>query len=224
MRRHFVIIGLDRLGSAMIATLVSLDQEVLGIDPDERIVQELSERFPEAHFVAADATDQSILRDLNVAHFDAAAVVIGENMEASILATANVKEIGVPFVVARALGGLHARVLEKLGADRVIEPEKEMGAQVARTMASPTVMDYVDLGGDESMIEAKVPRKWVGQSLADLHLYRKSGLTVLALERKESGGTIPSGDTVLQEGDVVVIGGPKKNLDKFLADFDLHRL
>ena len=98
MRRHFVIIGLGRLGSAMIATLVSLDQEVLGIDSDERIVQDLSQRFPDAHFVAADATDQSILRDLNVAHFEAAAVVIGENMEASILATANLKEIGVPFV------------------------------------------------------------------------------------------------------------------------------
>lgn len=90
-------------------------------------------------------------------------------------------------------------------------------------MASPTVMDYVDLGKDEALIEAEVPRKWVGQSLSDLHLYRKSGLTILALERKESGGTIPSGDTVLQEGDVLVIGGPKKNLDKFLADSDLHR-
>ncbi len=89
-------------------------------------------------------------------------------------------------------------------------------------MASPTVVDYMDLGGDEAMVEAQVPRKWVGQSLADLHLYRKSGLTVLALERKESGGTIPSGDTVLQEGDVVVLGGPKKNLDKFLANSDLN--
>jgi Trk K+ transport system NAD-binding subunit len=77
------------------------------------------------------------------------------------------------------------------------EPEKDMGAQLARTMASPTVMDYVDLGGDEALAEAHVPRKWMGKSLADLHLYRKSGLTVLALERKESGGTIPSGDTVL---------------------------
>ena len=94
---------------------------------------------------------------------------------------------------------------------------------MARTIASPTVMDYVDLGGDEAMVEATVPKKWAGQSLADLHLYRKSGLTVLALERKESGGTIPSGDTVLQEGDALVIGGPKKNLDKFLADTDLHR-
>jgi len=223
MRRHFVIIGLGRLGSAMVATLHSLGHEVLGIDSDEGIVQDLSERFPDAHFVAADATNQPFLRDLNVAHFDGAAVVIGEDMEASILATANLKELGVPFVVSRALNKLHARVLEKIGADRVIEPEKDMGAQVARTMASPTVMDYVELGGDEALAEATVPKAWVGKSLADLHLYRKSGLTVLALERKESGGTIPSGDTILQEGDVVVIGGPKKNLDRFLADSDLSQ-
>jgi trk system potassium uptake protein TrkA len=223
MGRHFVIIGLGRLGSAMIATLDSLGHEVLGIDNDEELVQELSEEFPNATLVAADATDESTLRNLNVAHFDAAAVVIGENLEASILATAIVKELGVPFVVARGLGGLHARVLEKIGADRVIEPEKDMGALVARTIASPTVMDYVDLGGDEAMVEANVPKRWAGQSLADLHLYRKSGLTVLALERKGSGGTIPSGDTVLQKGDVLVIGGPKKNLDKFLANSDLHQ-
>jgi trk/ktr system potassium uptake protein len=223
MSRHFVIIGLGRLGSAMVGTLLSLGHEVLGIDSDENLVQNLSDKLPHAHLIAADATDESVLHDLNVGHFDAAAVVIGEDMEASILATANLKELGVPFVVTRALDRLHARVLERVGADRIIEPEKDMGAQLARTMASPTVMDYVDLGEDEALAEAKVPRKWVGKSLADLHLYRKSGLTVLALERKETGGTIPSGDTVLQEGDVLVIGGPKKNLDKFLADSDLHR-
>ena len=163
------------------------------------------------------------MRGLNVAHFDGAAVVIGEDMEASILATANLKELGVPFVVSRALSKLHARVLEKIGADQVIEPEKDMGAQLARTIASPTVMDYVELGGDEALAEANVPKRWVGKSLADLQLYRKSGLTVLTLKRKRSGGTIPRGDTVFQEGDVVVIGGPKKYLDRFLADSDLHR-
>ncbi len=224
MSRQFVIIGLGRLGRAMVGTLTSLGHEALGIDHDEERVQDLSGEFPHAHLIAADATDESVLRDLNVGHFDAAAVVIGENLEASILATANLKELGVPFVVSRAMDRLHARVLEKLGADRIIEPEKDMGAQLARTMASPTVMDYVDLGKDEALAEAQVPRKWVGKSLADLHLYRKSGLTILALERKESGGTIPSGDTVLQEGDVLVIGGPKKNLDEFLADPDLHRM
>src|SRR5215216_1246313 len=104
----------------MTNTLTSLGHEILGIDSDEDLVQEFSQELPTAHLVAADATDESTLRNLNVAHFDAAAVVIGENMEASILATANVKELGVPFVVSRALTKLHAKVLEKIGADRVI--------------------------------------------------------------------------------------------------------
>ena len=214
MSRQFVIIGLGRLGSAMIGTLQSLGHEVLGIDTDEDLVQDLSAEFPDAHLVAADATDESVLRDLNVAQFDAAAVVIGENMEAGILATANVKELGVPFVVARAMSKLHARVLERIGADRIIEPERDMGAQVARTMASPAVMDYVDLGGDEALIEAEVPEEWVGKSLAELHLSRDSGLTVLAVKPKGKSGTIPSGDTELHEGDVLVVGGTKKDLDR----------
>src|SRR5215203_956043 len=214
MSRQFVIIGLGRLGSAMISTLESLGYDVMGIDADDEVVQDLAGDFPNAHLVAADATDESVLRDLNVGHFDAAAVVIGEDMEASILATANLKELGVPFVVARAISGLHGRVLDKIGADRIIEPERDMGAQVARTMASPAVLDYVDLGEDEALIEAEVPKEWVGKTLADLHLARASGLTVLAVKPKGKTGTIPSGDTVLNKGDVIVVGGNKDALDR----------
>ena len=214
MSRQFVIVGLGRLGTAMIATLQSLGHDVLGIDTDEELVQDLSGDFPSAHLVAADATDESVLRDLNVGQFDGAAVVIGENMEAGILATANLKEIGVPFVVSRAVSKLHGRVLEMIGADRIIEPERDMGAQVARTMASPAVIDYVDLGEDEALIEAEVPKDWVGKSLSDLHLSRESGLTILAVKPKGKSGTIPSGDTVLHEGDVIVVGGTKEALDR----------
>ena len=214
MSRQFVIIGLGRLGSAMLDTLLSLDYEVLGIDFDADLVQDLSGEYPQAHLVTADATEESVLRDLNVDQFDGAAVVIGENMEAGILATANLKELGVPFVVSRAISKLHGRVLEMIGADRIIEPERDMGAQVARTMASPAVMDYVDLGDNEALIEAEVPKEWVGKTLADLHLSRESGLTVLALKPKDKSGTIPSGDTVLNEGDVIVVGGNKEALDR----------
>jgi trk/ktr system potassium uptake protein len=214
MSRQFVIIGLGRLGSAMVSTLTSLGHEVLGIDHDEEVVQDLSAEFPQAHLVAADATEESVLRDLNVGQFDGAAVVIGENMEAGILATANLKELGVPFVVSRAMSRLHARVLERIGADQIIEPEKDMGAQLARTMASPGVMDYVDLGEDEALIESEVPEEWVDKSLAELQLSRQSGLTILALKPRGKAGTIPSGDTVLHEGDVIVVGGTKKDLDR----------
>ncbi len=214
MSRQFVIIGLGRLGSAMLDTLLSLGHEVLGIDTDEELVQDLAAHYPGAHLIAADATEEAVLQDLNVGQFDGAAVVIGENMEAGILATANLKELGVPFVVSRAISKLHGRVLDLIGADRIIEPERDMGAQVARTMASPTLMDYVDLGEDEALIEAEVPKEWVGRTLADLHLSRQSGLTVLAVKPKGKTGTIPSGETVLNEGDVIVVGGNKEALDR----------
>lgn len=214
MSRQFAVIGLGRLGTAMVETLTALGHDVLGIDRDEELVQDRAGDHPHAHFVAADATDASVLRDLNVAGFDGAAVVIGENIEASVLATANLKELGVPFVVARAVTELHARVLERIGADRIVEPEKEMGAQVARTMASPVVIDYVELGGDEALVEASVPEEWTGKSLAELQLSRKIGLTVLAVKPKGRPGTIPRGDTVLREGDVIVVGGTKENLDR----------
>ncbi len=214
MSRQFVIIGLGRLGTAMISTLESLGYDVMGMDLDEELIQDLARDFPNAHLVAADATDEDVLRDLNVGQFDAAAVVIGESMEAGILATANLKELGVPFVVTRAISSLHARVLERIGADRIIEPERDMGEQLARTMASPVVLDYVDLGGDEALIEAEVPAEWVDKTLGELQLSRKSGLTVLALIPKGSPGTIPTGDSTLREGDVIVVAGNKKDLDR----------
>ena len=215
MRRQFVVVGLGRLGTAMMETLLSSGHEVLGVDARENVVQNVANDLPGANVVAADATDEDVLRDLNVEGFDAAAVVTGENsVEAGILATANLKDLGVPFVVARAITEVHARVLRRVGADRVIQPEREMGQQLARTIASPALMDYVDLGEDEAIIQAEVPDNWAGKSLVDLALPRKTGLTVLALKPKNGPGTIPRGDTVLRRGDVVVIGGPKKGLDR----------
>ncbi|MEJ7820493.1 MAG: TrkA family potassium uptake protein [Rubrobacteraceae bacterium] len=214
MSKQFAVIGMGRLGLAMAQTLDELGHTVLGIDADEELIQNLADDLPRAHLVAANAADESVLRDLGVQNFDGAAVVIGQNIHAGILATVILKEMGVPHVIARASSATHARVLEKIGADRVIQPEKEMGAQVARTLASPVILDYVDLGDDEALIETEVPNDWIGQSLADLALSRKSGVTVLALKAKGQAGTIPRGDTVLHEGDVMVIGGLKKNLDK----------
>jgi trk system potassium uptake protein TrkA len=214
MSRQFVVVGLGRLGISMVGTLISLGHEVLAVDMREDVVQNVADDLPDVHLVAADATDEDVLRGLNVEGFDAAAVVIGENhLEAGILATANLKELGVPMIVARATGKLHAKVLERVGADRVIQPEREMGEQVARTMVSPSVLDYVDLGGDEAVIEAQVPKGWVGKSLAQLGLSRNMGLTVLALKPQDGAGTIPRGETVLREGDVIVVGGTRENLD-----------
>jgi trk system potassium uptake protein TrkA len=215
MNKQFVVVGLGRLGISMVATLDSLGHEVLAIDKRENVIQSLADELPNVHLVATDATDEDAMRGLNVEGFDAAALMIGENhIEASILATATLKELGVPRIVARATGGIHARVLERVGADRVIQPERVIGEQLARTMASPVLLDYVDLGEDEALIEAQVPRAWLHKSLSELNLSQKMGLTVLALKPKGGPGTLPYGDSVLHDGDVLVVGGTRKDLDR----------
>ena len=214
MNRQFVVVGLGRLGVSIVGTLDSLGHEVLAIDNREDVIQALADEMPNVHFVAADATDEEAVRGLNAEGFDAAAVMIGENhIEAGILATATLKEVGVPRIVARATGGIHARVLERVGADRVIQPEREIGEQLARTMASPVLLDYVDLGEDEALIEAQVPRAWLDKSLSELDLSQTMGLTVLALKPQDGPGSLPHGNTVLRDGDVLVVGGSRKALD-----------
>jgi trk system potassium uptake protein TrkA len=214
MNRQFAVVGLGRLGISMVETLDSLGHEVLAIDKKEDVIQDLADDLPNVHLVATDATDEDAVRGLNVEGFDAAAVMIGENhIEAGILATATLKEVGVPKIVARATNGIHARVLERVGADRVIQPEREIGEQLARTIASPVLLDYVDLGEDEALIEAQVPRAWLDKSLSELDLSQKMGLTVMVLKPKGGPGTLPHGASVLHEGDVLVVGGSKKALD-----------
>lgn len=214
MSQQFAVIGLGRFGAALAETLDSLGHEVVAIEIEDRIVQELSTSMPNVHLVCADAGEEQVLKDLGIDQFDAAAVVIGENIQASIMATIALKDLGVPMVISRAGGETHARVLYRIGADRVIQPEREMGEQLARTMSSPAIMDYVDLGEDEALVEARVPDTWIGKSLSDLRLTQTSGLTVVALKPENGSGTLPRGDTVFNEGDVMVIGGPKEKLDR----------
>lgn len=215
MSLQFAVVGLGWLGAALAKTLDRLGHEVLGIDIEEDRVKDLSVSMPNVNLVCADAAEEHVLRELGLERFDAAAVVIGENIQANIMATIALKDLGVPTVIARAGGETHARVLYRIGADRVIQPERQMGEQLARTMSSPAIMDYVDLGGDEALVEARVPAEWVGKSLGELHLTQTSGLTVVALKPANGAGTLPRGDTVFGEGDVMVIGGPKEKLDRF---------
>jgi trk system potassium uptake protein len=131
-----------------------------------------------------------------------------------VLVTLILKDLGVPIVFSRANNQLHARVLQRVGADQVIQPEKEFGEFLARQISSPGIKDYLELGGDEALVELGVPREWVGKSLSDLRLYRRKGLTVLAIKGEGKVGALPRPDIALQKGDILVVGGPKKQLDK----------
>ena len=205
---------MGRVGASLMRTLESLGHDVLGIDCDEERIEDLATELPGANVVTADATEPTVLRDLGLEQFDGAAVVIGESIQGSVLVTLILKDLGVPMVFSRANNELHAKVLDRVGADHVIQPEKEFGEFLARQMSLPGIQDYLELGQDEALIEIEVPDGWVGKSLADLQLHRKKDLTVLAIKGREKGGTLPQPKTPLQEGDILVIGGPKKQLDK----------
>ena len=216
MSKQFAVIGMGLVGTSLIRTLDSLGHEVLGVDRNEDLIQDSSDELPNVHLVAADATERTVLRDLGLEEFDGAAVTIGEgNVEANVLVTLILKDLGVPLIFSRANDSLHAKVLERVGADHVIQPEKEFGEFLARQMASPGIQDYLDLGEDEALIEIEVPNEWVGKTLKDLQLHRKKDLTVLAIKNKGQGGALPQPGTPLEEGTVLVVGGPKKELDKF---------
>ncbi len=206
---------MGRVGASLVRTLDSLGHDVLGIDCDGDRIQDLSDELPGASLVAADATEDSVLRDLGLDQFDGAAVVIGESIQASVLVTLILKDLGVPMIFSRANNDLHGRVLERVGADHVIQPEKEFGEFLARQMSLPGIQDYLELGQDEALIEIEVPREWLNKSLADLQLHRKKDLTVLAIKGENKGGTLPQPDTPLQKGDILVVGGPKAELDNF---------
>ena len=215
MSKQFAVIGLGLVGTSLVRTLNSLGYEVLAIDRDEDLIEDLSDELPDVNLVAANVTERTVLRDLGLEQFDGAAVTIGEeNIEANILVTLILKDLEVPLVFARANDPLHAKVLERVGADHVVQPEKEFGEFLARQMASPGLQDYLELGDGEAVIELEVPQEWIDKSLTDLHLYDKKGLTVLAIKGENKGGTLPRPDTPFQEGDMLVIGGPKEELDK----------
>jgi trk system potassium uptake protein len=215
LSKQFAVIGMGRVGASLVRTLDFLGHDVLGIDCDGDRIQDLSDEFPGASLIAADATEDSVLRDLGLEQFDGAAVVIGESIQDSVLVTLILKDLGVPVIFSRANNDLHGRVLDRVGADHVIQPEKEFGEFLARQMSLPGIQDYLELGHDEAVIEMEVPNEWIDKSLADLHLHRKKDLTVLAIKGENKGGTLPQPDTPLQKGDVLVVGGPKKELDNF---------
>jgi trk system potassium uptake protein TrkA len=214
MSKQFAVIGLGRVGASLARTLAAMGHEVLAVDRAEEIVQELSAEMPNVNLVAADAAESGVLAGFDLDRFDGAAVVIGEDIQASILITLILKDIGVPLVLARAGSRLHARVLERVGADYVVEPEREFGAFLAHRMTSPRIQEYLELGDDEAVVQVGVPKKWTGHTLTELRLSKKSGLLVLAVKHPGGEWGLPDPASRLEAGDILVVGGPKRELDR----------
>jgi trk system potassium uptake protein TrkA len=203
--KSFVIVGLGRFGSEAAKRLCQQGCEVLVIDTSSELVQDISNEVTQA--VVGDARDKEVLRRLGVKDFDCAIVAIGDSLADSVLATMNLKELGVPYIVSKAYDDTHREILIKLGADRVVIPEKENAVRLAKSLASHNVLDYIELSEDYGIIDIPAPAPWHAKSLIELNVRAKLGVNILAVKRAGEITVSPSADFRIAQGDVLVVLG-----------------
>ena len=213
-KQTFAVIGLGRFGGSVCKTLADAGQEVLAIDKYESRVNDYKDIATQA--VVADAQDEDVLRSLGIRNVDHVIVAIGEDIQASILVTLMVKEQGVKYVTAKAQNEYHAKVLEKLGVDRVVHPERDMGVRIGRSLTSKNMVDYLDLDANFKLAEILITNsEFVGKSLAEMDFRDRYGLNVIALAHSRQEMVLPSAGDVLTENDSILVAGPTRAIDKF---------
>ena len=211
-RKEFAVIGLGRFGGSVARTLYGAGQSVLGIDKSEAKVQALSNHC--THVVQADATDEEVLRSLGLRNFDVVVVSIGNELEASVLVTVMLKEMGVKQIVAKASSEAHGKVLQRIGCDRVVFPEREMGVRLARSLVTENLVDFIDLTPEVSIVEFAAGGKLIGEDLRSLGLRARYGVTILAIRRESRVIVPPPATEKIRPGDVLVAIGTHKDLDR----------
>ena len=211
-QREFLVCGLGRFGGALARELIELGHEVLGLDADAKTVQDHAAVL--THVAQVDTTDPDAMRQLGAAEFKTAIVAIGTDMEASILTTSLLVDLGIERIVAKAITAPHGKILERVGAHRVVFPERDMGVRVAHTVTGRTI-DYIQLDPGFALVETTAPKEVVGKTLAEAEVRRRYGITVVCV--KPAGGTFTyaTPDTVVREDDILVIAGETRHAERF---------
>ncbi len=207
-----VVIGLGRFGSALALELMSTGVEVLGIDGNEEIVQAHNGLL--THVVRADSTKEETLRQLAVPDFDRVVVAIGSDIQASILTASLLLRLGIPSVWAKAVSDPHGVILEQLGVHHIIYPEKDMGKRVAHLVRG-AMDDYIEIGKDFALVKTTPPRSILGRPLGEVKARAEHGVTVTAFHRDGAGWSYTTLETVVQEGDVILVAGRPDRVEKF---------
>lgn len=209
--KSFVIIGLGRFGTAIASELSALGHEVLAVDVDEERVQQVADHV--THAVTGDGRNIEVLRALGVRNFDCVVVAMGSDVGNSALITLNLKELGVKEVICKAQSHVHSRVLEKIGADRVVFPEYEMGAKLAQGLSSSNVLNFIELSEDYGILELFAPQSWQGKSLRELDVRNRHHVNVIAIRKNGELNVAPSPDLPLESGDQVVALGRYEDIN-----------
>jgi trk system potassium uptake protein len=208
---RIVVIGLGRFGSSLASELVRGGYEVLGIDADERLVQDLAEDITQT--AVADSTDEDALRQLGVPDAQMVVVAIGANLEASILTTSLLVDFVIPNIWAKATSREQARILGRIGAHHVVQPEHDMGARVAH-LVTGRMLDYIKFEDDYALAKTRAPAEVVGRSLGESQLRRKYQVTVVGIKRSGEGFTYATADTVVRAGDVLIVAGRTAEVER----------
>ena len=211
-RKEFVVFGLGKFGLSVAKTLADNGCQVMAVDSEQSKVEEIANEVTYA--VCTDVTDADAIHSLGIRNFDGAIVAIGENLEASVLVTIISKEMGIPFVLAKAQTELHAKVLKRVGADKIIFPEKESGIRIANNLVSGNFFDAIELSSKYSMMDLDVPAEWVGKSLRELNLRATKKINIIGIKQKEEFEITPDPDMPLTEDDILVVIGRNQTLTK----------
>ncbi|WP_088035036.1 potassium channel family protein [Evansella clarkii] len=214
-KQQFAVIGLGRFGGSVCKELVSLGNEVLAIDTDEQKVNDYANIA--THAVVADTTDEKVLKSLGIRNFENVIIAIGDNIQASILTTLLIKEIGVKNVYVKAKNNYHHKVLEKIGADKVVHPETDMGRRIAQQMSDENVIDYIELSDEYSIVELIASAKLEGRSLVELNIRARFGITILAVKKADDINISPMPEYEISRGDLLIVIGHNDDIKRFEA-------
>ncbi|WP_252315337.1 TrkA family potassium uptake protein [Sinobaca sp. H24] len=212
-KKQFAVIGLGRFGGSICRELYHLGYEVLAIDQDEEKVDEYVTYATQTACI--DSTDEKALKSLGLGNFDHVVVAIGDHIQASVLTTLVLKDMNVPIVWAKAQNKYHQKVLDKIGADRVVHPEFDMGIRVAHNMTSEKVIDFIDLSNDYTIVEVYATKKLHRKTLIDSNVRATYGVTILAIKRNEDVNVSPRPNDQIEQGDMLIVLGHKDEIRRF---------
>lgn len=213
MKKEFVVIGLGRFGGSIVRALAEEGMDVLAIDMDEDRVNEYA--VIATHAVVGDTTDENVLKSLGIRNFEHVIVAIGDNIQNSILTTLMLKEHGVANVIVKAQNDYHAKVLTKIGADRVVHPERDMGRRIAHNLVSNNVLDYLELSDEHSIVEIAANEKLEGNTIIELDIRARYGINIVAIKRDREIIVSPQANDVIRLGDILIVIGADTDISRF---------
>ena len=212
-KKQYLVVGLGRFGCEIAKTLFNLGNDVLVIDKNEELIEDIVDDV--THAVAVDCTDENALKALGISNFDVGIVSIGHDLEASILITLILKDLGIKYIVCKAQNDLHEKVLKKVGADKVVRPEKDMGRKTAYNLVSSSVLDYIELSRDYGIMEIEAPKTWWNKTLIEVDVRKKYNINIIGIKRGHNINIAPNGEDIIRENDVLVTLGYNASFNRF---------